>query len=107
MTGFDIANVLLRLLLTALVIYKLSQFREMANLVERIGLGMMGGGSFLTVPIIMDRNHSPFDGWATTVLTLGVVLLIGGRTYRDWKHARANEAAVEQARGHLQARGRL
>lgn len=90
MSTWDIINALLRLTLTALVIYKLAQFRDTANLAERVGLGMMGGGSFLTIGIILEGPQSPFDGWAVTVLTGGMVLLIAGRTWRDLRHARNN-----------------
>lgn len=106
MSAWDFINSFLRLILTGLVIYKLSQFREMANMAERLGLGMMGGGSFLTIGVIIEGHDSPYDGWAAGVLTLGMVLLIGGRTYRDMKHQRANDQMVEQAREWQRGRGR-
>lgn len=98
MNTWEIINAILRLILTGLVIYKLSQFREFANIWERMGLGMMGGGSFLTIGILIEGPRSPFDGWAVTVLTLGMVLLIGGRTWRDMKHERANREQLEYAK---------
>lgn len=107
MTGFDVANIVLRLAVTAIVVYKLSTFRDAANITERMGLGMMGGGSFLTIPIIIDRGASPFDGWATSVMTLGMLLLLVGRTYRDWKHSSRNAEQVRQSRSYLESRGKL
>lgn len=95
---WDILNAALRLVLTALVIYKITQFRETANLVERMGLGLMGGGSFLTIGIIMEGPSSPFDGWAVTILTLGMVMLIAGRTWRDMRHQRNNRRQLEFAK---------
>lgn len=106
MTTWDIINSLLRLALTGLVIYKLSQFREMANMAERLGLGMMGGGSFLTIGVIIEGHDSPYDGWAATVLTIGMVLLIGGRTWRDMKHQRANSQMIERAKEWQRGRSR-
>ncbi len=102
---FDILNSIGRLVLTAIVIYKLGQFRDMANMAERIGLGFMGGGSFLTIPNIWEAEQSPFDGWAATLLTWGAVLFVVGRTYRDRRHFKRNEEAKQQAREYLATRG--
>lgn len=89
---WDILNSIGRALLTILAVYKLAQFREMMIPMERLGLGMMGGGSFLTIAVIWERQRSPFDGWSVTVLTAGAVLFLAGRTWRDRKHQRANDA---------------
>lgn len=96
---WDALNIAGRLLLTGIVVYKLARFREMMIPVERVGLGMMGGGSFLTVPVIVERQASPFDGWAITLLTVGAVVFLIGRTWRDRRHQKANEAMVNMARG--------
>jgi len=98
MSVFDIVNTVGRVILTVVVIYKLAQFREMANVTERYGLGMMGTGSFLTVPVILYKNNNPFEGWAVTLLTVGAIMFLVGRTWRDRKHARNNKLAVEQGR---------
>lgn len=95
---WDILNATLRLALTALVIYKLAQFRYTMNVWERFGLGLMGGGSFLTIGIIVEGPRSPFDGWAVTVLSLGMVMWLGGRTWRDMKHQKANRQQLEYAK---------
>lgn len=104
MTVFDYLNVLGRLLLTALVVYKLAQFRDHMIGMERVGLGMMGGGSFLTIPIILDRYNNPFNGWATSLLTIGAVIFLAGRTWRDRRHAKANEAMIRQYEARMAAR---
>lgn len=105
MTFWEISNIALRLLLTMLCIYKLAQFREQANLIERIGIGMMGGGSFLTIGIILEGPRSPFDAWATTVLTGGIVLLVAGRTWRDLQHDRNNRRQLIASRAWMKGRG--
>lgn len=104
---WDILNVLSRLLLTVIVIYMLCQFRERMIHMERVGLGFMGGGSFLTIPIIIDRDGNPFSGWATFILTFGAVLFLAGRTWRDRKHERANAIASAEAHDYLKSRGKL
>ncbi len=97
MSTFDAINAAFRVILTILVIYKVTQFRDQANGVERAGLGMMGAGSFLTVPVLLYRNQNPFEGWAATLLTVGAILLLAGRTWRDRRHKKRNDM---QVRGH-------
>ena len=98
MTLLETINAVGRLILTAWVVYKLGNFREMANVVERYGLGLMGAGSLLTVPIIVAKGQNPYEGWAISVLTYGAILFLAGRTWRDSKHSRANAAMVRQGR---------
>lgn len=98
MNTFDILNVLGRVILTAVVVLKLGMFREMANAAERVGLGMMGAGSFLTIPVILFKDDNPFEGWSISLLTYGAVLFLAGRTWRDSKHARMNMLARRQGR---------
>lgn len=107
MTLFDYLNVLLRLTVTIIAVYKLSLFRDHMIALERAGLGMMGGGSFITIPIIVSQHDNPFSGWATSILTLGAVLFLAGRTWRDRRHEQANAQAIREAREHLKSRGKL
>lgn len=106
MTLIDYLNVAGRIVLTVGVIIKLGMFREMANAAERYGLGMMGAGSFLTIPIIIMKYSNPFEGWAVSLLTYGAILFLGGRTWRDSKHSRANAAMVRQGRDWQAQRGK-
>ncbi|MBB4616895.1 hypothetical protein [Sphingomonas abaci] len=107
MIAWDIVNTLGRLVLTLIVVVKITRFRGTLNAMERVSLGAMGGGSFLTIAVIWERQSSPFDGWATTLVTFGAVGFLIGRTVRDWKHDHANARANEQAERWLQARGKL
>lgn len=103
---FDSINVVGRIVLTVIVIYKLAQFREMANISERYGLGMMGAGSFLTVPIIVLKDANPFEGWAVSLLTIGAIMFLAGRTWRDRKHALANAEQVRRGHEWLAQKGK-
>lgn len=94
---WDVVNSVVRLMLTAIVIYKLTQFERMMIPLERIGLGMMGGGSFLTLSVIWEGQASPFDGWAVSILNVGAMLFLGGRTWRDRRHQKANDAMAQMA----------
>jgi hypothetical protein len=108
MMTYVILNSLLRVTLTALLAFKLIYFGDMLNRIERLGMGMMGGASFLTVALIIDvhKEGTPFDGWATTLLTLGAIIYFGGRLSRHRRHRRANAIAIEDARRHFERRPR-
>jgi len=105
---FVILNSLLRVLLTLFISYKLINYGDMLNFPERLGMGMMGGASFLTIALINDTQHdgTPFDGWATTVLTMGALVYFGGRLSRHIRHRRNNLRAAAQAAAHMRDRGR-
>ncbi len=104
MMTLDILNTLGRLLLTLIVVVKITRFRDTMNAVERVSLGIMGSGSFLTIAVIWERTGSPFEGWATTLLTFGAFGFLIGRTLRDWKHDGNNRAALTQAARHFNER---
>jgi uncharacterized membrane protein YesL len=102
-----IIHSILRLALMALSIGAITKYRNMFILLERIGLSMMGGCAFLTIDVIWMREDSPFDGWATSMFTLGGVLFLTGLLYRKNKHQLANERQVRQSRAYLKARGKI
>lgn len=104
---WELLNSLGRLLLTLIVVVKVTRFGTTLNAVERIGMGFMGGGSLLTINVIWERQASPFSDWSTTLITYGAVLFLCGRTWRDWRHEHRNIRAIEQARLHLKSRGKL
>lgn len=94
MSVFDAINAFGRVLLTIIIVYKVTQFREQANWIERTGLGLMGAGSFLTVPVILYKNENPFEGWAVTLMTYGAIMWTSGRTLRDRRHKKRNDMQV-------------
>lgn len=104
---WELLNSLGRILLTIIVMVKVTRFGETLNPVERVGLGMMGGGSLLTVNVIWEHQASPYSDWATSLVTYGAVLFLAGRTWRDWRHEYRNITARQQARAYLQSRGKL
>ena len=91
--AFDLLNPCLRVAVTLIVAYKLVEFYDDYKPAERVGLAMMGSGSFLTVPPIWayQVGQGVFDGWAVTVMTLGIILMLFGRMSRHIRH-RANNA---------------
>jgi hypothetical protein len=107
MIVFDLMNSIGRLCLTVLAIYIMLNQRETLNAAERFGIGLIGGCSILTISVIWERQASPYDGWASAILTIGFMLAVGGKTWRTRKHMLRNDAMKRQALGHLATRGKL
>lgn len=103
----EVANSAGRLMLTGAAIFLVTHLRHMLNFSERFGLGLVGAGSFLTISVIWEKQSSPFEGWAVTLLTYGALLFFFGFGYRKLRHDRNNTQAVLQAREYLEAKGRL
>ena len=93
---WDILNSLWRIMVTMIAVYKLTQFAGQMINMERIGLGMMASGSIMTIPIIWEGQRSPFDGWAVSVMTVGMIVFLAGRTWRDRRHQRANDEMIRR-----------
>lgn len=104
---WDLLNSIARLVVMGLAIVAITKYRHLFNQAERIGLSFMGGCSFLTIAVIWERQNSPFDGWASTLFTVGAVLFLSGLLRRKGKHDRANRAAVEAAGRYLAGRGKI
>lgn len=102
---WDIINSVARALVTIVCAYKLVRFYDMMIQVERVGLGFMASGSLMTVPIIWQGHHSPFDGWAVSVMTIGLATFLVGRTWRDRRHQRANDQQVAVWEAHVRSKG--
>jgi cbb3-type cytochrome oxidase subunit 3 len=95
-----IFNSILSVLAAVFVTYKLVFFGDMLNAPERLGMGLMGSAMILTMAILWDyeRLGTPFDGWATALFRLGLLLYLAGRLSRHNRHRRANAAQVVAAR---------
>ncbi len=106
---FAVLNMLLRAVLTLCTIYCIIRFGTRMNFPERMGAGVVGGASIMTIPMIYDiyKQGTPFDGWATSLITFGCISIFVGLMQRARAHERRNEEAVEQARKHLEGRGKL
>lgn len=106
---FAALNSAFRLAVTAILVFKLFCFRDTFNQLERAGMSIAAGTSFLTIPVIFDLNKTgtPMDGWAGTAFTFGVLIYFIGRMTRLRAHAAANDEMNRQAREHLTERGKL
>lgn len=106
---FVLLNIGLRALLTLCTIYCILRFGPRLNYLERLGAGVVGGASLMTIPLIIDvfKQGTPFDGWATSLITAGVITAFCGLMKRAHAHELRNRDAVEQAKAHLSERGKL
>lgn len=83
-------------------ILKLTWLNGVYNKAERIGLGLIGGPSFMLMLSLMEGEDSPFRLWAFTIFMVGNFVYFLGRFSREIRHHRANEQAKEQARQHFE-----
>lgn len=104
---WDMVNSIGRLLLTVVVIILITRLRHLLNTLERVGLGFAGAGSFLTIPVIWQIQGSPFEGWATTLLTYGALMAWVGFGWRKLRHGQRNAQAIADATARLKSRGKL
>jgi len=103
---WDIINSLGRLILTVLATGIVMFVPEELSHSERAGLALTGSGSFLTIGVIWEGHDSPFDGWATTIITYGMVLFLWGYGTRKIDHWRRNTAQRRAARLHFGSKGK-
>jgi len=102
-----IAHAIFSLALAGMVVLFLVRWREKYSPISRFGLGLIGGCGIVRISVILEQRESPFDMWAPTLFTLGVVLFIFGCIERETRHERRNRQQVRQAEKHLIARGKL
>lgn len=104
---WDMLNSALRIAVLVLATVAVTRFQASFNLLERIGLSLMGGCGFLTIAVIWELEASPFYGWVPTLFTLGSVLFLAGLLHRKSRHERANQQAAQDAATYLHGRGKL
>lgn len=106
-----VGNMLARLTLTLMSAGILHYYHDRLNASQRIGLGLLGGLSFLTIPVVLDaytlNQGTPFDAWAGFGATVGMVFFLHGTFIRVRRHAQANRQQEIIAEKHLKARGKL
>ncbi len=107
--SFIIFSAVARFGFALLLAFVLIKVGHLLNLVERIGIGLMGGSGLLTVAVILDidSHGTPFDGWASALFTLGGILFFPAFVYRKLRHERVNEKAVSEAAAYLKSKGKL
>lgn len=88
---FHMVNCAIRAVLTCVILPMLLMFPDQFKPSQRLGLALVASGSLMTVPILyMGEGVSPFDGWATTLLTIGLILFMWTTVVRLFRHHLAN-----------------
>lgn len=103
-------NMAVSIILTMMVSWALVRFGEGMIEVERLGLGLIGGSSFMTLAPIYGSVYqieTPFDQWSGILLRVGCLIFAIGRVVRIYRHQLRNQAQVDAARAHLRERGNL
>lgn len=103
-------NMAVSIILTLSVSWALVRFGEAMNELERLGLGLIGGSSFMTLAPIYGavyRIDTPFDQWSGVILKVGCIVFAVARTVRIYRHELRNDAQIKVAREHLESRGKL
>lgn len=84
-------NVALSSVVGGIVAVKLALWHARFNLVERVGMGLLGAGCVMTIGPIL-APHSPFENWAGSLFRLGCAIYFCGRMLRHRMEARRVDA---------------
>lgn len=105
--NYPIAMMLLQIVvrsaLVSFMCYELYRRGDVLNSMERRGMALVAGCTFMTIPVYMDihRDGTPFDNWAALGLAMGVLIAGVGREIRHRGHDRRTRKTVAQAREHF------
>src|SRR6478609_11408597 len=87
---WEALNLICRLGISAVCVAKLWLYFGAYKPSERIGIGIAGGCSLMSVGVLFEGSQSPFAEWATALFAFGILLYITGRLERQIRHERAN-----------------
>lgn len=77
-----VINIFAGMVVACLVSYLLGAHGHRFNIIERVGMGLMGGGSVLTIGPILTRSiltgASPYDDWSGLLLRVGCAIVLLG-----------------------------
>lgn len=83
MMGWVILNVATSVVVSMIVIFKLSAWPDLFNIGERVGMGAIGASMLMRCAPLIARNlfhnTSPFDDWSTLLLNVGLCCYFVGR----------------------------
>ena len=76
---WPILNACVSMVVGLIMAYKLAFMHERFTAVERVGMGMLGAGSILTIGPILWAHGSPYENWAAFLMRVGICLYFVGR----------------------------
>lgn len=84
-------SVAARAILTCMVLPILILFHDQFKPSQRLGLALCASGSVMMIPIYyMGQNQTPFDGWASLMETIGLIMFLWTTLTRLFRHHWAN-----------------
>ena len=98
-------NIASAVIVSMIVVFKLTAYGDDFILGEKIGMGTIAAGMLMRVGPILGKNllfeQTPFDDWSVLLLHLGLVCYFVARMYRVHRHWINNHRARTQARRHF------
>lgn len=94
---YPFLNIIASLIVAGILTYKLTVRVHKFTCMERLGMGLIGAGSLMTIGPMLAEG-TPFDDWTATLLRFGCAIYFIGRLLR---HRHNNAAMVKQARLHF------
>jgi len=103
-----IISSILRVALACVMAYGLYRFDHILNIVERIGMGVLGGMCLMTIFVVMDvkKQGTPFDDWAGLGYVAGMLIFFSGFFYRKMRHDRNNKLQIKMWEEHKRQQGK-
>lgn len=104
---FHMVNCSLAGMISLLVASLLYFFYEHLKFLQRIGLSLISAGCIMWIPIFfMWPAITPFNGWATTLLMLGMAFYVSETLHRFFKHKWPNMQQVRYMKRDLAQRAK-
>jgi len=95
----------IRGVLVFLILPMVVLFPEQYRMSQRLGLTLAASGSLMMVPILyMGRGVTPFDGWASLMETIGLILFLWSSSLRLFRHHFAQVLQVRSMARELRER---
>jgi len=102
---FHMLSCAMRGMLTFIAVMMLYLFPDQFKKSQRVGLAVGASGSLMTIPILYaGAGATPFDGWATTLLTAGWLCFLWSYSLRLFRHNWANVLQVRSMRKEIKER---
>ena len=107
MNGLGILNAVLSVAVTICIVFVLVRYIHCYNLVERLGHGLAGAASFISIfkHLGYAALIAPYNQGYQLLWRVGWVLFLAGKVWRLEHHRRANANAVQQAQRYFAERG--
>lgn len=102
---FHMVNCSIAGIIAVMILLMVYLFYDHLKFLQRLGLALVSSGCIMWIPIFfMWPTITPLNGWATTVLMLGITFYIGETLHRLFKHHWPNMQQVWYMKRDLERR---